>query len=83
MAETMIIIRRYIYRVCAFVIGGFLSFGSCEEAHLVPLLLPMLKNGSIVSVRIKLSLDISRLAMRNLVWVILFVAVARAQDKCK
>jgi len=33
----------YIYRACAFVIRGFLSFGLCEEAHLVPLLLSMLK----------------------------------------
>ncbi|XP_011872938.1 PREDICTED: transferrin-like isoform X2 [Vollenhovia emeryi] len=42
----------------------------------------MWKNGSIASVRIKLSLDIaSKSAMRNLVWVLLFVAAARAQYK--
>lgn len=73
-----------MYRACAFVIGDSLSFGSCEEAHLVPLCLSMLKNASIAPVRIKLSLDIaSRSAMRNLVWVILLVAIARAQHKCK
>lgn len=67
-----------------FVIGGFLSFGSCEEAHLVPLLPYMLRSDSIAPVRIKLSMDIaSRSTMRNLVWVILLVAAARAQQTCK
>ncbi|XP_011169617.2 transferrin [Solenopsis invicta] len=42
----------------------------------------MLRNRSIAPVRIKRSLDIvSRSAMRNLVWIILFVAAARAEYK--
>lgn len=36
-AKTMIMKRGVcVYRACAFVIGGFLSFGSCEEANGAP-----------------------------------------------
>nr|XP_012214970.1 PREDICTED: transferrin-like [Linepithema humile] len=70
--------------VCDRVIRSFLSI--CvkrQTAHLVPLSLSMLRTDS-TSVCIKLSLDIAfRSAMRNIVWVILLVAVARAQPRYK
>ncbi|KAL0133776.1 hypothetical protein PUN28_001030 [Cardiocondyla obscurior] len=70
----------YIRGVCACYQGFLISFGSCEEAHLVPLLPSALKNGSIAPVHIKPLLDIaSRSAMRNLVWVYLLIAAARAE----